>query len=75
MFSRKPLIRELPQGAVLSPMLFNICMLPHVQLEQNFGLGCHQYAHADNAQVYLLLDGHLDTTLADPAADSEAMAG
>ena len=50
-----PLQCGVPQGAILSPMLFNVYMRPLTWLLQSFGLGCHQYA--DDTQLYLLMDG------------------
>lgn len=37
-------VLKLPQGAILSSMLFNIYMHPLAPLVESFGLGCHQDA-------------------------------
>ena len=54
-----PLQCGVPQGAILSPMLFNVYMRPLAQLVRGFGLGCHQYT--DDTQLYLLMDDRSDT--------------
>ena len=56
---QRPLQCGVPQGAILSPMLFNVYMHPLAQLVRGFGLGCHQYA--DDTQLYLLMDDQPNT--------------
>lgn len=54
--------RGVPQGAIFSPMSFNIYMFILTQLAWSLGLGCHQYA---NTQLCLLMDSHLDSAPVD----------
>lgn len=61
----------MPQGAILSPMLFNICMHLLAQLTWSFGLECHQYA--DNTHFYLLLDSQANSAPVNVAKGLEAV--
>lgn len=62
--STQLLLYRVPQGTLLSPMLFNNYMHPLSHLAQRFGLRGHWY---------LLLDGNMATTLQNLAKGLEAM--
>lgn len=50
---RQSLVFGIPQGVILSLMLFNIYTHPLSQLVWSFRLGCHQYV--DDIQLNLLI--------------------
>uniref|UniRef100_A0A803TLI7 Reverse transcriptase domain-containing protein n=1 Tax=Anolis carolinensis TaxID=28377 RepID=A0A803TLI7_ANOCA len=51
---RSPLLCGVPQGAILSPLLFNIYVRSLASLARSFGLDCYQYA--DDTQLLLRLE-------------------
>lgn len=45
----------IPQGAILTPMLFNMLFNPFTQFVGTFGLDSYQYA--DDTHLHLLMNG------------------
>lgn len=60
----RTLVCGVPQGSIVFPVLFNICVKLLGEVIQIFGLGCHQYT--DNTCFYLILP-------ADPREDVETL--
>ncbi|XP_053153318.1 uncharacterized protein LOC128345436 [Hemicordylus capensis] len=50
---KRELLYGVPQGSILSPMLFNIYMKPLGEVIRRFGAGCYQYA--GYTQIYFSL--------------------
>lgn len=71
--TRHLLVCGIPQGVILSLVLFNIYVCLFTQLMQRFRLGCQQYT--DYTQLYMLMGSWLDTTPANLIESLETCGG